>query len=172
MRKCFALVLAIAAGSTAVCQQASFSTFGQGCGVYGEPPRPLAIWGSGVPRLGSTVTVGFTGPSFGTSLASMVPTLIAGLSRTSSNGVGLPYHLDWNLYQWMGGPDCNLYCSSEVFTRFAGTWTGQVTMAIPLDRRLLGLPIYQQFYVSYLVTGQTILGFAVTSDCGVWTIGL
>ena len=160
----------LSTGAALSAQQASFSTFGNGCGVYGEPPRPATIWGTGLPRLGATVTVGITGPTFGGAHFSMGPILITGLSRTSIYGVPLPYHLP---FQWMGGPDCYLYCSSEALLPPWSQFTvGRVTMAIPMDPRMLGMPVYQQWYVTYLVSGQIILSFHLTTDCAVWTIGL
>lgn len=160
----------LASGATLFAQQANFSTFGNGCGVYGEPPRPATIWGTGLPRLGASVTVGFTGPTFGGATFWPGPFLLTGLSRTSIYGVPLPYHLP---FQWMGGPDCYLYCSSEVLLP---PWSqfviGRVTMTIPMDPRMLGMPVYQQWYISYIVLGQWNINFTLTTDCGVWTIGL
>ena len=49
---------------------------------------------------------------------------------------------------------------------------GRVTMTIPMDPRMLGMPVYQQWYIRYLVLGQWNINFTLTTDCGVWTIGL
>lgn len=164
-------VLSLACSAVAA-QQASFSTFGQGCGVHGEPPQRGAIWGTGLPRLGSTVTVGYTGPTFAAHVFSH-PILITGLSRTSMYGVALPYHLDWWRFSWIGGPDCYLYCSSDVFLPPSGQGPspGRVTMTIPNDPSMLGRPVYQQWYVEYAVPRHTLY-FAITTDCAVWTIGI
>ena len=165
MKSLLPIIVAGFLGLPAAAQQASFTTFGQGCGDIGEPPMPAQIQALSLPVLGSLYSVGFVAPYFLSRPAWVSKFLVTGLSRTAWGGVQLPFYMTG--WSGMGGANCAIYCSHDV--TMLGQW-GQ-PFQIPNDPTLAGMVLYQQWYFYYLVGGQTIDTYWVTSDCGFLTLG-
>ena len=165
MKSLLPIIVAGFLGLPAAAQQASFTTFGQGCGDIGEPPMPAQIQALSLPVLGSVYRVAFVAPYFLTRPVSVYSYLVTGLSRTAWAGVQLPFYMTG--WSGMGGANCAIYCSHDVTIR--GMW-GQ-PIPIPNDPTLAGMVLYQQWILYYVVGGQTIDSYTITSDCGVVTLG-
>ena len=154
---------------TPLCAQASSTTFGQGCGAtWGEPPTRAQMVLSGVPRIGQSVQVSVVGPHFTSRGYSRVNMLVTGMSRTSYAGLNLPHLFPW----WVtggGGTDCYALCSIEAFEFLSPAFR---QIAIPANPSLIGLKLYQQWYLNYILRGPTVHVFYITSDAAEMTIGL
>ena len=148
--------------------QASYATYGYGCGNRGEPPVPAQIIVMGTPRLGTTIDISWNGPTF-TRRYSVLANLVTGLSRTSYFCQPLPIHIP----SWMlnfTGENCELWCSVEAM-EILGT-RNSIPIDIPLNSHLIGLKLYHQWYLRYVVTGSFLDVFTLLSDGGEMTIGL
>ena len=151
-------------------QAAAYNYYGAGCGQMGEPPAPGVLWATGSPTLGGTVTVGWTGPYFQSARAQVFPYLVTGTSRNSLSGTPLP----WRIPEWLvnfGGLDCDLLCSAEmgVESMFGGTRSR--TFAIPNQSSLIGVRLYQQYWLWYFVTGPLIFDFWIVTNGGEMVVG-
>ncbi len=152
-----------------LCAQASYTTFGLGCGdSWGEPRTRAQMVLSGVPRIGQSVQVSVVGPHFTSRGYSRANMLVTGTSRTSYAGLTLPHLIPW----WLiggGGTDCYALCSIEA-TEILSPAFRQID--IPANASLIGLRLYQQWYLSYVLRGPTVEVFYITSDAADMTIGL
>lgn len=73
----------------------------------------------------------------------------------------------------IGAWHCQIWTSSEWYTAFtSGYATGQVQLTVPLDSRLVGVRLYQQWVISQLTCWQNVCdGRVWTSNGGVITLG-
>lgn len=158
-------------------QQASFTTYGQGCGGrLGMPanvPKILAY--GGLPTLGNSA-FGITCanlPGNATQCRNYYQYWIAmGISRTTMQGLPLPYRIrDGSLYPMvLGGPACDILCSWEFL--HGGAIGGGIGIPIPNDPALIGARIYQQFWIRASEVCTFSIDWLLMTDGGMMTIGL
>ncbi len=161
------LVLALVAGAPA--QQATAGTFGYGCP---SPPSETTLSYVGLPQLGGTFTVTYRGPTWSGGRASIWAHLLTGSSDRNFFGLSLPVRAG----DWIGGIGawhCQIWTSSEWYTAFtSGYPTGQVQLSVPLDSRLVGVRLYQQWIIEWGFCYQNVCeGRVFTSNGGVITLG-
>ncbi len=167
----FAMVLATCGLLDA---QASYTTYGWGCGSWGGVNQPAVLSCSDTPKIGTSVEVRFLGPRYvpGWNRSQIFPVLMTGLSRTSVGGVSLPFHVNWGP---IGGPNCMLWCSADFAAAVGGIinldW-GSMRIAIPDNAALVGVTLYHQWYLQYHLWWQGgIEAFYILSNGGAMTIG-
>jgi hypothetical protein len=157
---CLLLTLA-----TAPAQQASYTTYGPACGgTYGDPPTMPQLWATGLPRLGASFLVHYQGPRF--NCRYYVGAAIAtGLSAVA---VRIP-----NLGSIvLGGPNCWLLTSAEVVQWLHPLSGPRANFAVPNDPALLGVRLYQQWWLFYSVEcPQDPQGYLFMTNGGALTIG-
>lgn len=165
---------AVVATCGAMAAQASYTTYGWGCGSYGGATQPAVLWCDDTPKIGTTVEVQFLGPRYvpGWNWSQIFPILMTGFSRTSVGGVSLPFHVNWGP---IGGSNCMLWCSAEFAVQ---TWSvrnldrGSMRILIPDNAAIVGVTIYHQWLLSYnLGWSGGIEGFYILSNGGAMTIG-
>lgn len=161
------IVMSLCAAS-ALSAQASYTTYGLGCGAHwGEPPTRARIAFTGLPRIGHSVQVSYVGPHFSSRPYSRIPILVSGTSRTNYAGLSLPYLIP----EWFiggGSTDCHVLCSIEAIE---GVFSSYLQIDIPANPSLVGLKIYQQWHTTYILRGPTVEVFTVLSDGAEMTIG-
>jgi hypothetical protein len=161
---------------SAVCgQQASFVNYGQGCGGrLGLPANVPKIVASDVPRLGTTIGVTATNMPGNYPRCRNYPQfwLVIGRSRTTMNGLPLPYRLQDGMFfpYTLGGPACDLLCSWEVCHPL-GTFQG-TAIHIPNNPVLLGAVAYTQVWISVMEWCNAQRDWILLTDGGMMTIGL
>jgi hypothetical protein len=168
---CFFL-LTLAAPSPA--QQASYTTFGRGCGgEMGEIPPgvPPRIFPQGLPVVGTTFVVRYDSPRFQRSQGcwhQIVGTFVMGVSNQSLYGVPLPVPVPPVV--WLGAANCMFYCSVE-FIAGVGINDSGYAITIPNAPSLIGLTLYNQWYLWNYVSCTELFWYWTFTNGGAMTIG-
>ena len=156
----FALLLLTPALSA---QTASFSRYGSGCAAGGPPPL---LNSRDVPRLGSNFTVSYTGPNGNTPVSMDIPLLVTGFQQSL---LTIPQ------FSAIQPANCALLTVPvllELMPLLGSAYQSQVTLAIPNDRNLLGLTLFQQWVDLYFrCSGPCQLLMLRTSNGGKAVIG-
>ena len=158
-------------GLAPVCAQGSYVTYGQGCWSLGEPGARVTLSASGSTRIGGTLTVSFTNPTWQSRNWIVVPTLVTGMSDRTWAGLTLPFGI---FHVPVVAPDCMLYCSVDVVVPVGSSRnnrSGSVTLQIPNDPRLIGLRLYQQWFLETITDGTFADGWISFTNGGALTIG-
>lgn len=160
--------------SVAGVAQASYTTYGWGCGNWDGATQPATLWCTDTPKIGTSIEVHFLGPMYVPRWRSsrIFPFLLTGLSRTNVGGVALPFPINWGP---IGGSNCMLWCSAEFFVQI---WSvpngdrGSLVLQIPNNPVLAGVTLYHQWYLQYhLGWSGGIEVFYILSNGGKMTIG-
>ncbi len=161
---------ALAVGAPA--QQATAGTFGSGCG-HPQDPYGTTLSYVGLPRLGGTFTVAYQAPTWNVGQISVWAYLFMGASNANMGGVPLPIAPWYTIGGPIGAPHCMIWTSSEWYTAFTtGYPRGQVQITVPLDPRLVGIRLYQQWMIEWrLCFGNSCDGRLYFSNGGVLTMG-
>lgn len=154
-------------GGTATAQFASFTPFGQGCTASGLTMPTIGA--QGLPQIGTTFTITYSGPNRATWPTELHPVFLFGLQT-------IAFPLDNLLRSQPSG--CTLYVVPWSFTLMGpGTGIGfadTVSFAIPMSGALIGLSFVAQWGVlnqTCLVTGCTANAL-LTSDAATVTVGI
>ena len=153
-------------------QQASAEPYGFGCASNGDPFGSYLSY-TGVPRLGSTFSVNFQ-----TSRAPGVTTggrLYTGFSRQTWAGMRLPIWIPGlGIGNTASSVHCMLWTSLDIDMGLVGGFTqGSMQLTVPNQPSLIGLQLYQQWFLSLFVNqGGTITQDYYWTNGGVLTIGL
>ncbi len=138
-------------------QSASYTLFGTACTPFPSSVPAPSLTVAGVPQLGSSFTVTYTGPnyrratpSFG--FATAQPVLLTGVSNTSWAGLSLPFEIP-SIFTTPHQPmfhGCTLLVSPDIAVATAmmpsGTsYRDRITIRVPNDTGLLGVRFYQQW---------------------------
>lgn len=153
--------------TTLPAQGATIAPFGSGCSYLGQT---LAIGANGLPQLGSTFTVTYTGPNLNNQLSTQ-PVLGLGLAATSLPipPAILPQQPP-NCTQWIL-PDVLLPMPATTL----GTFQDQVPVAVPNQPGLLGFQFVAQWLAIVVQCGIVLpcwLQALPTSDALLVTVGL
>jgi hypothetical protein len=154
--------------SFAPAQQASYTTYGPACGgTHGDPPTMPVLWATGLPRLGSSFTVHYQSPRIACGRNYISPFLVTGKSAVAWRITDLGPVI-------LGGPNCYVLSSAEVLQIDPwGGATGQLTFVVPNDNALLGLRLYQQWWLLYMVAcPQGVIHYAFLTNGGAMGIGI
>lgn len=148
-------------------QAATVTNFGTGCGFVGQT---LAIGATGLPQLGSTVTITYTGPNLNNQLSTQ-PLLALGLQTTN---VPIPATI---LPQQPTG--CTQYVVPDVLLAMgvtpAGGFVTQSPIAVPNNAALIGFQFAAQWAVFAVQCGiipPCWFSALPTSDALLLTVGL
>jgi hypothetical protein len=129
---------------------------------------------SDVPRLGTAIGVGAANMPGNYPQCRHYPNfwLVIGKSRTTMNGLPLPYRLQDGMFfpYILGGPTCDLVCSWEVCHPL-GT-SSRTGINIPNDPGLLGVIVYAQVWIYVIEWCNSQVDWILLTDGGMLTIGL
>jgi hypothetical protein len=163
-----ALLLALAGALTTqlLAQTATIQNFGNGCTFL----NPLAISATGLPQLGTTFDIHYSGPNLNNQISTQ-PVLVLGLA---SNNQPIPQSI---LAQQPFG--CSEHVVPEVFLVMPptslGTFVDQVTVAVPNNPNLIGFAFVAQWLAIVIQCGiipPCTLDALPTSDALLITCGL
>jgi hypothetical protein len=161
-RQVLATAIALAAAAAAAAQQASYTTFGQGCPPIFTRSSPTLIT-EGVPQLGNAFTVavedGGRAP-----VGRYWDWLLVGTSNTSWNGVPLPL---WSAP--LAG--CPLLVSPDIVLPVVPGAPRSFGFSVPNDPRLTGVKIYQQWVIGW-ATGTSPPVLFSASNGGIAELGI
>lgn len=154
--------------------QASYTTYGWGCGNFAGATQLAALSCDDTPKIGTSIRVRFLGPNYVPAWrrSHLSPLLLTGLSRTAVGGIALPHPVNWGS---VGGPNCMLWCSAEFAV--AGQLVidgdrGSIAVGIPDNVALVGVTLYHQWMLIYeLWWSGGIEVFYILSNGGMMTIG-
>ena len=125
-------------------QTASATPFGTGCAVLGQQ---LAIGATGLPQLGTTFTIDYTGPNVNTQVSTR-PVLALGVQATA---VPIPPFLPQQ------PATCTQYVVPDVLLAMAaqpsGGFVTQVALTVPNDPALLGYQFVGQWFAIVIQCG-------------------
>ncbi|MCC6672984.1 MAG: hypothetical protein IT458_18105 [Planctomycetes bacterium] len=141
------MVMCVGLACSGLAQQASYTTYGTGCGGWaGEPPSMPMLSATGVPRLGAKITVQYQAPYWACRY-SVIAFLATGVAQTVVPLPPIPN-------TFYGGPNCTILTSGEVAVmRPIGQYpTGALDLAVPNSPALLGVVLYQQWWLYYIVS--------------------
>lgn len=156
----------------AAAQQAAFAPFGVACSVPGAPTP--AIGARGLPRLGTTFEVTFTGPNHNTSSAqqSAQPVLLTGL-----NAVPVPAAIPVGTFpQQPAG--CWVFVFPDLaipmpLARSGAAFESALALTVPNDPALIGATWFHQWVSIFRQCGFAgcSIFWAVTSDAAQVLVG-
>ena len=163
------LALALPAGA----QQASYTLFGEGC-----VSASATLGATGVPQLGSSFTVHYSGPNFvgvkGLFENGAHPWLLTGFSNTTWGAIPLPLLLPRTPL----GVRCELLVSPDLvlpMPRLGSRYQDSLTFPVPNEPSLIGLVFHQQWLVYHftrLGAGGPLLSASFqASNGGTATVG-
>lgn len=149
--------------------QGSFTTYGQGCNNRGNPPSPPpTVTIMGIPAIGKTVMIHYSGGPTFSYPSNTIRTLFTGVSRTSYLGWSLPLRVPPWLMNYTG--DCDLLCSMDC-VQVDSSSPPRPPIVIPDEPRLIGAKLYFQWHIMYFVRSPIFDTFSIVSDGGEMTIG-
>lgn len=163
----FALA-AVFAVERAPAQFAAFQPFGQGCTVSGLPMPTIGA--TGLPQVGTTFSIDFTGPNRATWPTELHPVFMFGLSTAN-------FPLDGLFNSQPAG--CTLYLVPEMFLLMGpGTGIGyatSVSLPVPNNFALVGFSFVAQWCVlsqTCLIGAPCNVNAVLTSDAATITVGI
>lgn len=155
--------------TTAAAQSASFTTFGSGCTFQNQT---LAIGAVGLPQLGTTFGVTYSGPSYVSSPGQQIAQPMLGLGFSPTNVV-LPANL---LPQQV--PNCTVWINPLLILptqvdRNTGNWATPMPLPLPNQPALLGMSVLAQWVTLFSQCGFAGCNYAaiLTSDAAIMTLG-
>ena len=161
------MVMCFGLACSGLAQQASYTTYGSGCGGWaGEPPIMPTLSVTGLPRVGGRFRVEYLAPHFSCRYFVMAY-LATGVSPVS-------IHLALIRNTFYGGPNCTILTTGEVALMLPiGQYpTGGMDFVVPNVPSLLGVVLFQQWWLYYIVScpiGSD--GFVFVTNGGKLTIG-
>jgi hypothetical protein len=166
---CLAICSQIGAQGTLRLDGGTYRLYGHGCANLQYSISPALLWVSGSTRVGTSLFVHWQGPRF-VERFYVYPRFMMGLSDRSFAGAPLPMNI-W--IHTIGGPDCWLWTSVDTSWSLSprGTSTGSMELPIPNDPNLVGLRLFQQWTLSYIVVGTYVFTFHLFSNGGALQIG-
>lgn len=167
MKHLLMLALSAALAGSLPAQAASVTPYGSGCTFLGQT---LAIGATGLPQLGSTCTLTYTGPNLNTQLSTQ-PFLGLGLQATN---LPIPPSI-----LWQQPPNCTQWIVPDVLLAMPPSTTGgyvdQVAIVVPNSPGLIGFSFVAQWLVIVIQCGfvpPCTFDAVPTSDALQLTIGL
>ena len=153
-------------------QQATTGVFGQGCGNPLDPYGTILSY-TGAPRLGVNFAVNYQVPTWSVGRVSAFAFLFTGPSNSSLLGIPLPIAAWYTLGGAVGAPHCMILTSSDWLTGTTfGYPQGQLQLRVPLDPSLVGVRLYQQWMIYWLLNYQgSTTEIIYFSNGGVITLG-
>lgn len=156
-------------GSAAFAQTAQFTTFGTGCTFQNQT---LAIGNQGLPRIGTTFGITYSGPNFQFSSGQQIAQPMLGLGFTPQS-ITLPANL---LPQQV--PNCMVLLSPDVLVPTvpdpsSSAWLVPVQVSVPNQPVLLGVTVLAQWVTLFQQCGFVGCNYAavLTSDAAIMTLG-
>ena len=162
-------LVSLALACAPLCAQASFTTFGAGCVLDGQA---LAIGNQGLPQVGQSFDITYSGPNFAFSSAqqSVEPVLVLGLGQAT-----VPIPAGILPFQPAG---CTGLITSQALIRMplspnGMTYASSYSFAIPNNPAFVGAQFFAQWGAFFTQCGFAgcDLGAIATSDAAVCVVG-
>lgn len=157
-------------GSAAFAQSAQFTTFGAGCTFQNQT---LAIGNQGLPRLGTTFGVTYSGPNYQFTSGQQIAQPMLGLGFLPTSVV-LPANL---LPQQV--PNCTVLLTPVAMVptlpdRVTNAYLVPLQLTLPNQPALLGVTVLAQWVTLFSQCGFAGCNYAaiLTSDAAMMTLGL